>query len=100
MNDDVDMPTSEQLAEVMAQIKPVGDVLVEVLSGLEIPAWQAIPALALVLGFYMSQKIHEHQEAYDMAVQAREAFVSELEGFLQRQVPKHLQMGSAPPPTR
>ena len=66
MNDDVDMPTSEQLAEVMAQIKPVGDVLVEVLSGLEIPAWQAIPALALVLGFYMSQKIHEHQEAYDM----------------------------------
>lgn len=41
-----------------------------------------------------------HQEAYDMAVQAREAFVSELEGFLQRQVPKHLQLGSAPPPTR
>ena len=33
MNDDVDMPTSEQLAEVMAQIKPVGDILVAALSG-------------------------------------------------------------------
>jgi hypothetical protein len=34
------------------------------------------------------------QEAYDMAARAREAFVSELEGFLQRQVPQHLQLGA------
>jgi hypothetical protein len=35
-----------------------------------------------------------HQEAYDMAARAREASVSELEGFLQRQVPQHVQVGA------